>query len=300
MFVHDLPKSILDRYHIGPQLGEGGFGIVYDVYETHTCKRYALKFVKNVKSSNSDPVEKAANEANILRSLNHPCIIQIHGVVSSTADSIGILLEFMAGGDLRTRINNDGYLKEANAKHFFYQICVGLKYLHSNRVTHRDIKPENILLATNEMNTLIKITDFGLSKMIHNNSVMRTVCGTKVFAAPEVVRANGIKDTYTNKVDIWSLGILLLFALTGTFPESKVVHAAYDPANPVTHAAKSVIKRMLTVDSRLRPSIGALLSDPWLNDAKIIQAADALMKQWTTTNESRKESSSPMIIELDD
>lgn len=123
----------------------------------------------------------------------------------------------MEGRDLLYRITQFDQkrrnLTEADAKFFFLQACRGLKYLHDSCVTHRDIKPDNILLNSNSPNAILKISDFGLSKLISVDS-MKTVCGTQLYVAPEVLMGGN----YTNKVDIWSMGCLLFAMLSGSVP----------------------------------------------------------------------------------
>lgn len=293
-FIHnELPKQITERFHIGQILGSGAFGKVYSVHETRSCARYALKFVMKPLEADGEQLVKAANEVNILQSLKHPCIITIYEKIPCVEEGIGMLLEMMVGGDLHTRITFNEFLREDNAKFFFYQICTGVKYLHDLHVVHRDIKPENILLATRDANTLIKITDFGLSKMIKNNSVLRTVCGTPIFVAPEILNTNQETDTYTNKVDIWSLGILLVFALSGMRPSYNAANVTFcaDPRNNVTATVQSLMKKMLSLDPNYRLSIDQVLVDLWMQDKKVIDAANAVMNR---SNDASHRSRSPL------
>lgn len=288
---HDLPQKIFEQFHVGRTLGAGAFGTVYSVYNTLTCEQFAMKFVKKAMDFDGKQMETASNEANILRPLKHPCIIQMHRVISCFEEGIGMLLDFMAGGDLHTRITHNDFLTEDNAKFFFYQICKGVKYLHDHQVAHRDLKPENILLASMEKNTLLKITDFGLSKMTNNNTMLRTVCGTPIFVAPEILDE---QYPYTHKVDIWSLGILLSFALSGTFPSDSLnLTFEPNPRNNVTTAVKSLMKDMLSIDANYRPSIDEVLVNDWMRDKKIIDAANAVMK---TSTDGDQRSRSPMVI----
>lgn len=306
--------EITQRYHIGQKLGKGAFGVVYSVHDVLSCERYALKLVKKkpketeelqLSTSSSKPslpdtglMERVRNEAELLRILKHPFIIQIHGKPLCSEDgSIGMLLDIMLGGDLHSRIIGDiGYLSEENAKFFFYQICVGVKYLHGQRVTHRDIKPENILLASTEVKSRIKITDFGLSKQIRSDSELRTKCGTLAYLAPEIKRSNG-SIAYTNKADIWSLGILLIFALTGVFPDENDDNKTFQPhpRNRVTTNAKKLIKKMLTVDEKHRPSVDNLLNDVWMQDEKIIDDVKTLLRMPMAAH---IRSESPMTVDI--
>lgn len=273
----DLPPEILKKFHIGQTLGSGAYGTVYYVHDSRSCATFALKFVKKPKHAGQH-LERALNEAKLLKALRHPCIIRIH-TMELFDEGVAILLDVMNGGDLHTRIIVNEFLAEANAKFFFYQICAGVKYLHERRIVHRDIKPENILLATKDVNTLIKISDFGLSKLVSDGSNLRTVCGTPLFIAPEVLESNGQTDVYTDKSDIWSLGVLLFFALDGTLTNENFVAVKFsaDTRHNVTKDAKTLIKKILSIASIQRPSINDVLNDPWLCDKRIIDSATKIM-----------------------
>jgi serine/threonine-protein kinase Chk2 len=78
---------------------------------------------------------------------------------------------------------------------------------HEERVCFL-LQPENILLSSDEHETLVKVSDFGLSKFVNSQSVLKTMCGTPLYVAPEVLQTKGL-GSYTNKVDIWSLGVIL-------------------------------------------------------------------------------------------
>lgn len=174
--ANDFPEKIAKKYYKSTKLGSGACGTVFLVYDYRTCQKYAMKHIK--KNQLVDyKTDKSLNEARIMKSLKHPCIVQMHDIVDCS-DSVYITLELMKGGELLTRIQKKRHLTEANAKLFFYQMCHAIRYLHKRNITHRDLKPDNILLASTEENTLLKISDFGLSKLVKNNSVLRTLCGT--------------------------------------------------------------------------------------------------------------------------
>lgn len=153
-----------------------------------------------------------------------------------TESSIYMILEFMEGGELLNRIvdSKQKYLEENICKLLFYQLCHGVKYLHDSNITHRwvssssvlqdfydnfnfylshsrDLKPDNILLQSRDEETLLKISDFGLSKAILNDtSALKTICGTPLYVAPEILENRAKRSgTYSKKVDIWSMGVVL-------------------------------------------------------------------------------------------
>jgi serine/threonine-protein kinase Chk2 len=118
------------------------------------------------------------SECSILRGLEHPNIIHVYDVYD-TPNAVYIILELVEGGELFDRIVANGQFDEPTTKFLFRQMCLGVKYLHDRSITHRDLKPENVLLTLPDTNeTLVKITDFGLSRFINETSLMKTFCGT--------------------------------------------------------------------------------------------------------------------------
>lgn len=209
----NLPKDIRSVYHISRQLGAGACGIVRLVYHRTTCAEYAMKHVQKNKLAEcsrpkrSSNAEKVMNEVQIMKALEHPCVVKMHDIID-TPDSVFMVLEFMRGGDLLSRITKNKRLSESISKLYFFQMCHAVKYLHDKGITHRDLKPDNVLLETTDEDTVVKVSDFGLSKFVRKDSVMRTLCGTPLYVAPEVLQTGG-RGSYTKKVDIWSLGVVL-------------------------------------------------------------------------------------------
>jgi len=100
--------------------------------------------------------------------------------------------------------------------HVTYQICDALAYCHSQMITHRDLKPENILL-TSDVPPIVKVADFGLAKAVDSYTMLKTMCGTPSYLAPEVVRQQ-LFEGYDSQVDSWSIGVILFSMLTNTGP----------------------------------------------------------------------------------
>ncbi|XP_035778101.1 ovarian-specific serine/threonine-protein kinase Lok-like isoform X1 [Anopheles albimanus] len=295
--VQDLPGT----YFIGKTLGSGACGVVYLLHHTETCEQYALKqVVKNrmtEQQSRPRPLNDPArvmNEVNIMKNLDHPCVIRMHDIIDKP-HSLYMVLEYMKGGDLLSRILANRRLPEKTSKLFFLQMCHAVKYLHSQGITHRDLKPDNILLADEEEYTLLKVSDFGLSRFVGKNSVMRTLCGTPMYVAPEVLLTRGT-GSYTPKVDIWGLGVVLYTMLSGTMPFSddfgtpaveQIKRGKFSFRHPVwrtvSSKAKKLIYEILNINPKERPSIDTVLASSWMRDPDVIAEAERLMECKLTT-----------------
>lgn len=274
--TNDLPTDINRKYFVGRLLGCGAFGEVYHCINLRDCKQYAVKYSNDISNSNS--IEK---EMKILRSLKHPCIIQMYNQ-STYSDSIAIFLEFMAGGDLIDRIKSKESLSESLTKFYLYQICCAIDYLHNKNITHRDLKPDNILLASSDDECLVKIADFGLSKHIQSRTIMETQCGTYHYMAPEI--NNSTTGTgYTNKVDIWSLGVILFNCLSGRYPsysdsDRNSVRFGNDWLY-VSQDVKKIIRDALQINPANRITIQHIINHRWLSkDDENIQKAYKMMQ----------------------
>lgn len=147
-----------------------------------------------------------------------------------------IIMEFVPNGDLGSLISREGHLQELDVKIMAKQLLSALKYLHEGGITHRDVKPDNILISTR--NPLhVKLTDFGLSKMIDSEETfLRTFCGTLLYCAPEVYSEyreydeTGLRtlrgmdkrllppQRYGHAVDVWSTAGVLFYTLCGSPP----------------------------------------------------------------------------------
>ncbi|XP_070372413.1 serine/threonine-protein kinase Chk2 isoform X5 [Equus asinus] len=205
------PKELRDQYIMSKTLGSGACGEVKLAFERKTCKKVAIKIISKRKFAigsgrEADPALNVETEIEILKKLNHPCIIKIKDFFD--AEDYYIVLELMEGGELFDRVVGNKRLKEATCKLYFYQMLLAVQYLHENGIIHRDLKPENVLLSSQKEDCLIKITDFGQSKILGETSLMRTLCGTPTYLAPEVLNSFGTAG-YNRAVDCWSLGVIL-------------------------------------------------------------------------------------------
>ena len=150
------------------------------------------------------PLSRILREVEILRSVSHPNIIGLETCIS-TQDHLYIVLELAEGGELTKMIGKDE-LDESLAKKYFQQLANAIDYLHSRQICHRDLKLENILICCEDKNNpIIKISDLGLSKFV-DQSMLKTICGTRAYLAPEILDAAFSFGTqkYTEKVGLRS------------------------------------------------------------------------------------------------
>ncbi|XP_031735132.1 serine/threonine-protein kinase Chk2 [Anarrhichthys ocellatus] len=194
----------------------------------------------------------------------------------------------MEGGELFHRVKSH-QLDESVTKLYFYQMLKAVQYLHSKGIIHRDLKPENILLSSQDDVCLIKVTDFNQSRILEETLLMRTLCGTPSYLAPEVF-TQASTTGYSLAVDAWSLGVLLFVCLCGypPFHESfgrsiteQIIDGEFTMVpskwRHISDQAKDVVRKLLVVDPRRRMTIEEALQHPWLQDGVMVQTAHRLM-----------------------
>ncbi|KAL1488545.1 hypothetical protein ABEB36_015009 [Hypothenemus hampei] len=195
----------MDFYNVIELLGQGSYGTVYLCEKKHNKQKLVAKQIPT--QLMGDDFKKAENEVSILRSLNHPNIIEYyHNYVEHR--TFFIIMEYASGGTLQQylaqRKESNQYLEPQTAMDYFCQILMGLDHVHEKGIVHRDLKCENIFITGKDKNVL-KIGDFGISKLMSNNYFANTIIGTCNYAAPEICDGK----PYNNKTDIWALGCIL-------------------------------------------------------------------------------------------
>ncbi|XP_042070975.1 serine/threonine-protein kinase Chk2 isoform X1 [Haplochromis burtoni] len=285
-----LPRDLQDKYLLTRRIGTGVCGEVRLAFERSTCRKFAVKIInkKNFQSEGT-ATRNAKTEIDILQRVDHPCLIKTEDFYQ-TEESFYIVLELMEGGELFHRVKSKQQLNESVAKLYFYQMLRAVEYLHSNGIIHRDLKPENILLSSQDDVCLIKVTDFNQSRILEEAVLMRTLCGTPSYLAPEVF-THASTTGYGLAVDAWSLGVLLFVCLGGypPFHESfghqsvtdQIIRGEFTMVQSkwtsVSDQAKDVVRKLLVVDPMKRMSIEEALQHPWLQDQKMLETAHRLM-----------------------
>ncbi|KAM9679574.1 ribosomal protein S6 kinase alpha-2 isoform 2-T2 [Dama dama] len=206
-------KADPSQFELLKVLGQGSYGKVFLVRKvkgSDAGQLYAMKVLKKATLKVRDRV-RSKMERDILAEVNHPFIVKLH-YAFQTEGKLYLILDFLRGGDLFTRLSKEVMFTEEDVKFYLAELALALDHLHGLGIIYRDLKPENILL---DEEGHIKITDFGLSKeAIDHDKRAYSFCGTIEYMAPEVVNRRG----HTQSADWWSFGVLMFEMLTGSLP----------------------------------------------------------------------------------
>jgi len=204
-------KASTGQFELLRVLGQGSFGKVFLVRKVQgkdTGTLYAMKVLKKATLKVRDRV-RTKLERNILADVNHPFIVKLQ-YAFQTEGKLYLILDFLRGGDLFTRLSKEVMFTEEDVKFYLAELALALNHLHSVGIIYRDLKPENILLDSSGH---IAVTDFGLCKEGVEEKAF-SFCGTVEYMAPEVVNRRG----HDFSADWWSFGVLMYEMLTGRLP----------------------------------------------------------------------------------
>lgn len=204
-------KASTGQFELLRVLGQGSFGKVFLVRKIQGKDMgtlYAMKVLKKATLKVRDRV-RTKLERNILADVNHPFIVKLQ-YAFQTEGKLYLILDFLRGGDLFTRLSKEVMFTEEDVKFYLAELALALDHLHSVGIIYRDLKPENILLDSSGH---IAVTDFGLCKEGVEEKAF-SFCGTVEYMAPEVVNRRG----HDFSADWWSFGVLMYEMLTGRLP----------------------------------------------------------------------------------
>ncbi|GES64565.1 serine/threonine protein kinase [Aspergillus terreus] len=249
------------NYTVGRLIGKGSFGKVY--LASHKLTN-GSKVV--LKSSNKEDTN-LAREIHHHRQFLHPHIARLYEVIV-TEKLVWLVLEYCPGDELYNYLLRHGPLPVEKVKRIFTQLVGAVAYVHSKSCVHRDLKLENILLDKHEN---VKLCDFGFTREYEGkSSYLQTFCGTICYSAPEMLKG----EKYAGeKVDVWSLGIILYALLAGELPfdedDDQVTKTRILTEEPTfndkfTEDAKSLINLLLSKRPLIRPSLDEILGHPFL------------------------------------
>uniref|UniRef100_A0A8C8GDH0 non-specific serine/threonine protein kinase n=1 Tax=Oncorhynchus tshawytscha TaxID=74940 RepID=A0A8C8GDH0_ONCTS len=285
--------TLNDRYLLLYLLGRGGFSEVYKAFDLTEQRYVAVKIHqlnKNWRDEKKENYHKhACREYRIHKELDHPRIVKLYDYFSLDTDSFCTVLEYCEGNDLDFYLKQHKLMSEKEGRSIIMQMVNALKYLNEIRppIIHYDLKPGNILLVNGTACGEIKITDFGLSKIMDDDSynsvdgmeLTSQGAGTYWYLPPECFVVGKEPPKISNKVDVWSVGVIFYQALYGRKPfghnqsqqdilqENTILKATevqFPPKPVVTPEAKAFIRRCLVYRKEDRIDVHQLASDPFL------------------------------------
>uniref|UniRef100_A0A7E4VDV3 Protein kinase domain-containing protein n=1 Tax=Panagrellus redivivus TaxID=6233 RepID=A0A7E4VDV3_PANRE len=250
-------------------IGQGAHGRVMLCVDRETGDQLVVKkiYARGDGHAMKARVQSLSEEVTILSRLKHDNIVRYLGVVV-TDNCVNIFMEYMTAGSLYDEINKFGELSEKRAIRTTKQVLSGLEYLHSLNIVHRDIKSANILRHASPAD--YKLGDFGSAQYMRALASLQSAeyRGTPHYTAPEIVRDS---QPYSNKADIWSVGITIVEMLTCKTPYSETPSNAvlfriaegpvkYELPPEISPALKALIDKMLSQAPKDRPETTEILA----------------------------------------
>jgi serine/threonine protein kinase len=261
--------TFAERYEVIEELGKGGMGKVYKVFDKKIKEVVALKLIRPEISTDEKTIERFNNELRLARKISHRHVCRMYDLGEEGASHF-ITMEYVPGEDLKRFIKRSEQLTVGKAVSIAKQICEGLAEAHHLGVIHRDLKPQNIMIDS-EGNT--RIMDFGIARFLEGEGVTTqgVLIGTPDYMSPEQAEMEGVDQ----RSDIYALGVILFEMVTGRVPfEGKtplsiaMKHKSEPPPDPrnlnaqVTDGLSQVILKCMEKEKHNRyQSIEELLSD---------------------------------------
>ncbi|OHT12785.1 CAMK family protein kinase [Tritrichomonas foetus] len=262
----------INGYILLAEIGRGSTGCVRIAREAQTSEDYCVKIVPKNTIVTAEDRAFFNREIETMRGLSHQNIVEFIDFCEDE-NNYYLFMEYCRGMSLQQIVSNDGALAEKAIQVVFRQLISALNYLHSKNVAHRDIKPENIIINCGPngciTNSSLKLVDFGLCTD-NSNQLRETFCGSPAYAAPECIcrRPYDAKES-----DVWSAGVVLYVMAVGQLPWKinnmnhmirQIVDGKYSIPSFLNPQLQNLIRSMMNLDPKERPSPHMILSSPFL------------------------------------
>lgn len=285
-----------NRYDIIQFLGKGAHGDVHLAVDRLENKNVSVELVRR------DDVDKYVHSeaTNHRLCFNHPQIIQFKEIFV-TDEHLILVMEHMSSMTLKEYLDQRKKLLEDEARWLFQQLILGVDFCHKRGIMCRDLKLENLVINANKAKPLLKIREFGASK-IDDEQLNKSLVGTGPYIAPDIL----IQNSYDGKAaDVWACGVMLYCIVTGNFPFtqpdqkvldrvtlSKLIKADYKEPEMVSVAFKDLLKRIFVPDSGKRITTEGIMVHPWYQKdlpAKAVGLNNMLLQQPIATPQTQEE-----------
>ena len=264
--------NYVNQYQIIKPIKSGGYGEVLLGKDVLTNKLLSIKRI-NIKGFSTNDLYNISRESLYLSNLKHKNIIKMY-CSYQYKDYLYNVMDYAEGGELTQLINSDIEIPENKIKDIFKQIIEGVRFIHSKNVIHRDLKPNNILFLDKEK-THIVIIDFGISGFSNGLNKEIIKAGTFKFTPPEILSKNNFQSS--NKIDIWSLGVILYLMYFKKYPfdgvNNKEIRKKVEREDlkfpigiKIRKSLVNLLKGMLEKSSKRRIDCNDSLFDLYFND----------------------------------
>jgi Protein kinase domain len=265
-----VDQPLGSRYVLHELLGRGAMGQVFRGTVRGSGAAVAVKVLKPELVSDTEVVARFFRERSILTSIDDPNVAKVLDLVVE-GETLGIVMELVEGQDLRRYLRARGTLPPGEAVDLAGQLLQGLAAVHAGGIVHRDVKPENVLVGTARGQMVLKLTDFGVSRLSYGASLtkMTSLIGTPEYMAPELAD----HDTATPAADLYSAGIVLYEMLAGRTP-----FAGGHPIAVLRRQMEQAPPPIPGAPPELWAQIGSLLAkDPRSRPVSAVAALDRLV-----------------------
>jgi serine/threonine-protein kinase len=271
--------AALPHYDVGAELGHGGWGIVLSGRHRQLDRQVAIKQLPAAFAAEESVRRRFFVEAKLMASLDHPHIVPVYDFVEQDGLCL-LVLELLPGGTVWSRFTSDGFTPTAAAA-IGLACLAGLQAAHAKNFLHRDIKPENLMFSANGV---LKVTDFGIAKMIGGEETLATrageVIGTPAYIAPEQARGGALSPA----TDIYAVATMLYELFSGVLPFADdgdpmtlLFRHAFESPDPLRDKAPQLPRPITEV------VMAGLATDPLMRPASAEQFGLSLARACTTS-----------------
>jgi hypothetical protein len=253
-----VSRTVDGRYRLDRSIGKGGMGAVYEARDLRLGRTVAVKVMLSRAFGQPGALRRFRREARAAARVSHPNIVTVHDVGSLAGEGAYIVMERVPGETLRAALDRAPLLTPQTAAEWFEPLLEGIAAAHANGIVHRDLKPENVMGQRDASGKLaVKILDLGLVKLRADDSDATgtmtregVIMGTPDYMSPEQLLGREVDY----RSDIFSIGVMLVEALTGARQLPSASSPAGAAASTLEPALRDLLAKCLAADAGDRPS----------------------------------------------